>query len=161
MDDARTFSTTSSAPAGTYTLGAFTDDAAWSQVMQCLRDVYSPYAVTVTDQLAELPASASYTAAAIIAGTSSELGLDDPILGIAPTGGSCTTTRTDGADRVRAFANAAAASFGPDELCTLAAQQLGHVFGLDDSESVCGDPMTDRTDCGGEQFYRDASVACE
>ena len=53
-----------------------------------------------------------------------------------------------------------------NNVCWTIAQESAHAFGLDhefmfvDGRSTCSDPMTYRTDCGGERFYRNESASC-
>src|SRR5678815_4468923 len=86
LNDART--NTSTIPAtGPHTITEFKNDqgmtgaaadAEWNQILQCMREVYSPFAVQVVDQ--RPTTGVSYTMA-IIAGYSSEIGLDPSIFG--------------------------------------------------------------------------------
>ena len=163
VDDARTQSSSILA-AGSCTVGEFADDtgetgaaadAEWGQVLQCLRDVYSPYAVTVTDQLADVPAGTSYTEA-IVAGLPGDVGLAT-VLGIAPQATTCAALDDT---IVFAFANATAADGRVDNLCAIAAQQTGLVFGLDLVTGPTCDVMSYHDDCGGERFFRDEVAPC-
>jgi MYXO-CTERM domain-containing protein len=51
-------------------------------------------------------------------------------------------------------------------ICWTAAQESAHNYGLDhafqysDGQSACNDPMTYRTDCGGEKFFRNKGALC-
>jgi hypothetical protein len=141
--------------------GAVCDNAdyEWAQVVQCMKEVYSPFAVTLT----ETPPTGgvSYTEA-IIAGQPSDIGLDASILGIAPI--LCNSPQ----DNVISFsfANHHAAADRVNNICWTAAQETAHAFGLDheyqfnDGMSACSDPMTYRTDCGGEKFFRNKFAQC-
>ena len=159
---------TSIPKAGTYQVGEFATadgqvgaaaDADWADVVTCMQEVYSPYAVTVTDVL---PAIGTYTEA-VIAGQPFDLGLGGDILGIAPLAGNCTPQ-----DNVMSFsfANHHAAQLRSINICWTAAQESAHAFGLDhefeygDHSSSCNDPMTYRTDCGGEKFFRNRRASC-
>ena len=165
IDDARTQSSSIPAP-GTYTIGEFADDAGeiganadaeWAQVVACLQDVYSPYAVTITDQLGQIPAGASYTEA-IVAGLPGDVGIPE-VFGIAPEATTCSALD----DAIAfAFANAAPSRGRVDYVCALAAQQMGRIFGLDplfEGMPSC-DVMSARTDCGGELFFRNETATC-
>jgi len=134
-------------------------DAEWNAVVKCMKEVYSPYGVTVTDQK---PVGVSYTMA-VIAGKSSEaLGaMGQGILGIAPM-------RCAPLDNVISFsfANDHANGERVNNICWTAAQETAHAFGLDheyvfsDGTSACNDPMTYRFDCGGQKFFRNKAAQC-
>src|ERR1041385_4421443 len=143
---------------GTKVTGAAADDE-WNQVVQCMKEVYSPFNITVTDQK---PVGLSYTMA-IIAGNPQEVGLDGGILGIAPLASDCSAQ-----DNVISFsfANWETAPSRVYNVCWTAAQETAHAFGLDheyqfsDGTSACNDPMTYRFDCGGEKFFRNKAAQC-
>src|SRR6185295_6363169 len=172
-NDARTnMSSIPKKSAGTVTVSEFATaegrtgaeaDEEWAKVVQCMKEVYSPYAVTVTDVK---PSTGQSFHEAIIAGNPLELGLDDNILGVAPLAGDCSAI-----DNVISFTfanphtgiNTADRVFN---ICWTAAQESAHAFGLDheysysNNRSACNDPMTYRTDCGGEKFFRNEAASC-
>jgi hypothetical protein len=154
---------------GTSTLGEFANDmgqtgsaadAEWAQVMQCLKEVYSPFNIMVTDVLP--PSNVNWTEL-MIGGQPTDLGFPVDVLGIAPAHIDCN-----------AYDNAIAFSFANHEpltdrvynICWTAAQESAHNFGLDheyqfsDGTSACNDPMTYRVDCGGEKFFRNKGALC-
>src|SRR5262249_5328632 len=100
-------------------------DAEWGQVLQCLKEIYSPFNITVTDQLP--PASMNYTEL-MIGGQPTDLGFSTDVLGIAPAHIDCN-----------AYDNAIAFSFANHEplqdrvynICWTAGQESAHNFGLD------------------------------
>ena len=133
-------------------------DAEWAQVVQCVKEVYSPFAVTVTDQR---PSVDSFTEA-VVAGQPDDLGLGTDFLGVSPS--ACTPHNNL---PVFAFANHHPAMDRVNNICWTAAQETAHAFGLDheysfvtafpeNQNSACMDPMTYRIDCGGEKFFRNA-----
>ncbi len=135
-------------------------DAEWNAIVTCVREVYSPFDVTVTD---ERPTSGGTYHLSIVAGLPAQAGLPDDILGIAPLAGDCTPQ-----DNVISFsfANAHPAGQRVMNLCWTVAQESAHAFGLDheymfyDGKSTCTDPMTYRADCGGQHFFRDKVAKC-
>jgi hypothetical protein len=136
-------------------------DAAWGQVVQCMKEVYSPYNVIVTDVK---PTSGQGYHEAIIAGLPSDIGLTDPnILGIAPLASDCRAI-----DNVISFsfANHSIQIGDALNICWTAAQESAHAFGLDheysfsENRTACNDPMTYRNDCGGEKFFRNEVASC-
>ena len=137
-----------------------TADLEWSQVVQCMKEVYSPFAVTLSDTI---PAGGVSYTESIIAGQPTDIGQTSDVLGIAPLAGDCSAQ-----DNVIsfAFANHHGNMDRVDNICWTAAQETAHAFGLDheyqfaDQTSACDDPMTYRTDCGGEKFFRDKAASC-
>ena len=144
-----------------------TADADWAAVVQCMKEVYSPYAVTVTD--VQPPVGTSYDEA-IVAGNPADIGEPSLDLGVAPLAADCSAQ-----DNAMSFTFA---NHHPGEgmtrvldICWTAAQEAAHVYGLDhefsfvsayptNGNSACMDPMTYRTDCGGEKFFRNADAMC-
>jgi MYXO-CTERM domain-containing protein len=144
--------------------GAAADDE-WKQVVTCMREVYSPYNVTITDQR---PSTGVNYHQAIIAGDPSEIGLSADILGVAPLASDCSAI-----DNVISFsfANRHGNSDRVHNICWTAAQESAHAYGLDheysfatgnaaNGHSACNDPMTYRNDCGGEKFFRNEIANC-
>jgi hypothetical protein len=135
-------------------------DAEWNQIVQCMKEVYSPYAVTVTDVK---PSSGASYHEALIAGLPGDIGQPSDILGLAPLASDCSAI-----DNVISFtfANAHPRVGLVLNVCWTAAQESAHVFGLDheysfsNNRSACSDPMTYRNDCGGEKFFRDEAASC-
>ena len=139
-------------------------DAEWGQIVQCMKEVYSPYSVVVTD--VKPAAGASYHEA-IIAGHPEDVGRSSDILGVAPLASDCSAI-----DNVISltFANAHASQSVAGRvlnICWTAAQESAHAFGLDHEyafvagkRSACSDPMTYRSDCGGQKFFRNEPATC-
>jgi len=144
-----------------YTLSAFAfGDDEWNAVVKCVQDVFSPYALTVTDQK---PTDGTVYNKTFVAGMPSELGQAADVLGIAPLASNCAVL-----DNVAAFAfaNQHTPTDRVNNICWTVAQESAHTYGLDheyqykDKTSACNDPMTYRTDCGGEKFFRDEPADC-
>jgi hypothetical protein len=139
-------------------VGAAADDE-WNQLVGCMREVYSPYDVQITDVK---PTDGTYHLA-IVAGFPAEVGFGNDILGVAPLSPSCAAL-----DNVMSFsfANAHPPSQRINNLCWTAAQESAHAFGLDhtfkflDGKSTCNDPMTYQVDCGGTRYFRNFSAKC-
>jgi MYXO-CTERM domain-containing protein len=142
----------------------------WAAVLQCVKEVYSPYNVTVTDQL---PVGGQAFHRAIVAGIPQEINFRDDILGVAPLSNDCSAI-----DNVISFSFANAHIGAPTtanerilNICWTAAQESAHAYGLDHeytfpegkltpSQSACNDPMTYRMDCGGQKFFRNEIATC-
>jgi hypothetical protein len=140
-------------------------DAEWNLVVQCVKEIYSPFNIVVTDQKPTGPGN--YTEA-IIAGTSADVGVSSMVGGVAPAHTSCEPN-----DNAMSFTFANNSYwFAPDTqqrvwlICYVAGQESAHHFGLDhafeyfDGTSACNDPMTYREDCGGQKFFRNKAAKC-
>lgn len=157
--------------AGDYPISEFKDgagntgDAAtpeWDQIVQCVREVYSPYNIQIVDQL---PPDGTPHTLAIVAGTSAEIGIPSNSGGIAP-GTGCGPR-----DNVVSFSFANSSFYAGTgmrrvwQICGVVAQETGHAFGLDhafqfvDGSPTCNDPMTYRPMCG-QQFFRNDFAQC-
>lgn len=154
---------------GIYLLGEFANDAGltgsaaddeWNQIVACIKDVYSPYNLTVTDQ--QPPDGVVYNEA-IIAGKPGEVMMGPEILGIAPLANNCSAETNI---MSFSFANQHANQDRVLNICWTAAQESAHAYGLDhefqftNGSSACNDPMTYRTDCGGKKFFRNEPAQC-
>jgi hypothetical protein len=168
VNDASMHATTIPKP-GTYTVGEFATvegatgaaaDADWNAVVQCLKEVYSPYGVVVGD--VPPPAGTPYNEA-IIAGRPQDIGLSADILGIAPLANDCSPQSNVISF---SFANHHVPDARINNICWTAAQESAHAYGLDheyqfsDGTSACSDPMTYRADCGGQKFFRNKRATC-
>jgi hypothetical protein len=131
-------------PAGTYT------DAQWSSIVACVKDEYSRFNITITDQR---PTTAGYFMA-MFGGSSSVLNLPANVGGVAPIDpNGCQTI--DGAV-VFIFSG----SFGNDPQlnCEIAAQEMAHAFSLD-HEFLASDPMT-YLQYNGHKTFQDQAAQC-
>ena len=129
-DDSRTGA--SSIADGTRTIPEFAEgDQVWSDLVQCVKDTYAPYNVTVTD--VRPPSTQSYFEN-LVGGKGSDLRADlQNAGGVSPfTCGEIPNAITYTFD-----------VYGPDalSLCWTAAQETAHAFGLD-HEYLTKDPMT-------------------
>jgi MYXO-CTERM domain-containing protein len=175
-DDARGYTSTIPDGAATeFALGEFKNsqnltgaaaDEEWNLLMQCVREVYSPFAAVVTDVK---PTNEPQYHMNIVAGLPSEVGLDNGIQGVSPGGTTCDPVNNwitfTFANSVRST-NITARTW---RLCQIVAQETAHSFGLDHSysfgsgpnaPSACKDPMTYRGDCGGQKFFRNEPARC-
>jgi len=158
-------------PTGTYTVEEFQNymgqtgaaaDAEWNMIVQCVREVYSPYNVTVTDVF---PSQMSHTQG-IVAGRPVNIGYGG--LGVGGLGG---VSGCEPVDDVISFTFANIFTTTNQQarvrlLCQVVAQETAHSFGLDhayeysDGRSACNDPMSYRNDCGGQDFFRNDFARC-
>lgn len=145
-DDSRT--NTSSIVSGTSNISeyAFGQDS-WDSMMDCLRDMYSPFDVQVTD---EDPGDVPHFEA-ITAGRASEAGMGGGILGVSPF--SCGVI-----ENAITFTFSNSIGNNPQVICEVVGQESAHAFGLD-HEYLCEDPMTYLSGCGPKTF-QDVDASC-
>jgi hypothetical protein len=159
INDARTHAST--IPNGTGPDFQMTEfawgDTEWNAIVQCMKEVYSPFALKVTDVL---PVPGEAYNEAIIAGSNVEIG--HPEAGGIANGGCDIVNYSINFT----FANDYSPYQRVFQLCAVAAQESGHSYGLDhtysflDGSSGCRDPMTYRGDCGGQKFFRNETANC-
>jgi len=129
VDDSRT--STSSIADGDRTIGEFSQsEAVWQAMLQCVKDTYAAFAVTITDVD---PGNVPHFEE-IIGGTPDQLRSDIPNAGgVAPF--NC--------DEVPNGISFTFDVYGPDpnSLCWTVAQETAHTFGLE-HEFLQHDPMT-------------------
>jgi hypothetical protein len=122
---------TSSIPNGTSMVSPYTGSAAqWQQLVQCVKDTYAPFNVTIVDQR---PPSGDYHMA-IVAGSATEVGESSDVLGVSPF--TC-----DYIPNSISFTFANEEPSGLLDLCWTVAQETAHSWGLDHKFDN-RDPMT-------------------
>lgn len=138
-------------------------DAEWNQLVQCVKEIYSPFNVTVTDVK---PTTGTWSEA-IVGGVAADVGQMPNVGGVgafscAPRDNTLSFT----------FANSGFYFYPGNaqsrvwELCLVVGQETAHNFSLDhayefiDGTSTCNDPMTYRSDCGGQRFFRNKTAQC-
>lgn len=169
-DDARSLTSSIAAP-GSHLMTEFQNDAgasgaaadaAWTALLTCVQEVYSPFSITVSDQP---PNNGVSFTEGVVAGNPQEIGLPTGFLGVGVVYPDCSPS-----DNIISF-SFANHEFGTGiartyETCWTVAQETAHSFGLDheyqftDGQSACSDPMTYRADCGGQKFFRNKPAAC-
>ncbi len=134
----------------------------WDKVVACVKEIYSPFNTMVTDQV---PTSPTFHHA-VVGGTPGELMLDPDIGGISP-GVGCNAV-----DNLVTFTFANSTGGNGDArvfyMCGVIGQESAHSYSLDHSysfpgsppRSSCNDPMTYRSDCGGQKFFRNDQATC-
>jgi len=134
-----------------FTVGQFAySDTTWNAIVQCVREVYAPYNVEITDVD---PGNVTHHMA-IVAGLNSDLGWPSGVLGVGG-GAGC-----EPANNVISF------TFANNyretdvlEICATVAQESAHAFGLADHIYDCTDPMTYLSGCG-KKYFRDRLSPC-
>lgn len=124
-------------------------DAMWKDTVQCVRDVFAPFAVKiVTDDPGNVP-----HIQAIFGGSGTMLGLAKGVVGISPFNSTCTTIE-----------NSIVFTFTDDlpanarTVCEVMAQEIAHSYGLD-HELLASDPMT-YLPYKGNRWFQDQTAAC-
>lgn len=107
-------------------------DAAWDDVVQCVRDIFSPYDIQITD----IDPGATDHMEAIVAGYASEVQMPAGVLGVAPF--SCGYIERSIS---YTFANENWYAGDVNEICATIGQEVAHTWGLD-HELLASDPMT-------------------
>lgn len=140
-----------------------TNDQMWDMVYQCVKEVYSPYNIQITDQR---PADNVLYNEADVGGSDTDIG-QTGLLGVA-TQEPCM----DPVHNVIAFTFANDVPFEQNaqvtawSICGIIAQETGHAYGLDHEfkykdtgKPACNSPMTYLHICG-EQFFRGELALC-
>jgi len=125
-NDARTHTSVIPAPATNLMSAWAWTDQEWNDLFQCVKEVYSPFGVTVTDVQPDV--SEDYNEG-VVAGVPAELGLPDNYGGIAPLAPGCQVV-----DHGLSFSFANAYTESTErvhEICWTVAQEVGHTYGLD------------------------------
>ena len=141
----------------------------WEATVQCVKEVYSPFAVNITDVR---PTNGSTFQTILVGGTRDMPG--GVAVGAPGSGGvafSGCNPLVKGVsyaftDMLDIFAQEIGGS-RPLALCWIIAQETAHNLGLEhefdfveDMRSACNDPMTYRDDCGGQKFFRNKFARC-
>lgn len=134
----------------------------WEEVVQCVKEVYSPFAVKV---VTERPTTNELYEMVMISGGPGDAGFPDTVGGygniLFP---GCQPNPKGVAYVFTQFIDGWAQQVGGSRvygICWVIAQETAHNFGLfhaydylDDGRSACNDPLTYRDDCGGQKFFR-------
>lgn len=152
--------------AGTYTLDEFKNaagqsgaaaDAEWEQVLQCVREQYSPFGAIVTDQAADIAGDSAFVEL-MVGGTHDQLGEPNGVLVIAPVTAYCSPSE-DTLGFI--FANEFPSADRLVDLCNSIAEETGELLGLEHTDAP-GDVMDDfNLSCGGTRFFRNALGSCK
>lgn len=122
----------------------------WNQLVQCVKDMYGPYNVTITDQD---PGASTPHFELVVGGNSTDVGVDG-------AGGVAPFIPCDGQlqDNVISYVFASETQ-DLDYLCWAAAQETSHVFGLD-HEMEANDPMTYLSPPVKKPGFQNKAVSC-
>jgi hypothetical protein len=143
------------------TLAAFPySDASWNTVLDCVKEIYSPYNVVVTDQD---PGPTVVHTELIVTGSDPATTLNlQGAAGISPVSPDHSPFNNNIAYVFASdFADDPTVNryFGLYDMCAAAGQETAHSFGLD-HEFDCTDPMTYKPPCGGIRYFRNQDFSC-
>lgn len=117
-------------------------DRGWAEVVRCVRALFAPFAVEITDRQ---PTSTSEYALVAVGGRPGDLGVADRrISGLAPFNGDVIA-------RPVVFAFARLLGNQPRAVCETIGMEVAHAYGLDHAYQ-CRDVMTYRKPCGPKAF---------
>jgi hypothetical protein len=122
----------------------------WSQVMSCVRDLFEPFDIEVTDID---PGPTVPHIESIVAGAPADLGLDSSVGGVSPFTESCSVIPNS---IVFTFAEVFDADY--ETVCEVVAQEAAHSFGLD-HQFLAADPMA-YLPFDGLRTFQDRDVSC-
>ena len=149
-NDART--NRSSIPNQTTTIAPWqVSDTGWQDVMSCVREIWAPYNVVITDQD---PGNVPHFES-VVAGHPNDVGMANGVGGVSPFTSNCSVI-----DNSIVFTFAEVYGSNYRAICETAAQEIAHSFGLD-HEYLCEDPMTYLGGCGAKTFQNTAAPCGE
>jgi len=119
----------------------------WNQVVNCVKDLYAPFDITVTDTD---PGNVDHIKA-MVGGYPQDVGFQQGVGGVSPF--SCGII-----DRSIVFIFAEVYQGDLRGVCETVAQETAHSYGLD-HEHLCEDPMTYLYGCGNKTF-QDVDAQC-
>jgi uncharacterized protein (TIGR03382 family) len=132
------------------TIGSWdVDDELWAETVECVREIYRPFDVTITD---EDPGDQPHLEA-IFGGHPNDVGLPSDVAGVSPFTTDCAVIESS---IVFTFTDVM-----PDNartMCEVMAQEIAHSYGLD-HEMVPEDPMT-YLDYAGERSFQNIDAPC-
>lgn len=137
----------SSIVSGTSTISPWGSSSARTAVLDCVRDRFSPFNITVTD----VDPGSTIHIEAVTAGRPQDVGMGSGTGGVSPF--SCGII-----ERSIVFNFAEVYGSAYTSLCHTVAQEAAHSFGLD-HEYLCEDPMTYLNGCGAKHF-QDVNAPC-
>lgn len=121
----------------------------WEQTVACMREIWAPFDVTVTD----VDPGVTPHLEAVFGGTASDLGQPGNIAGISPFAGDCGVI-----EHSIVFVFPSKLSNDPRLTCEVMSQEIGHSYGLD-HELLATDPMT-YLERSGRRTFQDRTAQC-
>jgi hypothetical protein len=125
------------------------DDATWQATVDCMREIYAPFDVVVTDQD---PGAVPHIEA-VFGGHPSDVGLPDNVAGVSPFTSDCAVI-----EHSIVFTFTDVLDDDPRLMCEVMAQEIAHSYGLD-HEMLPEDPMT-YLEYAGERTFQNEMANC-
>jgi hypothetical protein len=124
-------------------------DAKWKQLVGCVKTMFAPFDVAITD---ERPSGDNFMMV-VVGGKPTDIGIVNShhVSGLAPFNGEVIP-------RAVVYAFSATSNNDVRATCETIAMEVAHAYGLD-HEYLCKDVMTYLTGCGTKSFV-DADAAC-
>lgn len=126
-----------------------TTDAKWAETVACVREMWAPFDVAITD---EDPGATPHVEVHV-GGTPAAIGFSGNIGGVAPMALDCSVV-----ERAIVFVFPNNLGQRPQSVCEVIGQEVGHSYGLD-HELEPSDPMTYLA-YSGERTFRDKTASC-
>ena len=125
------------------------DDETWQDTVTCIRDMYSRFDVTVTD---EDPGAVPHIEA-VFGGHPNDVDLPDNVAGVSPFTSDCAVI-----ERSIVFTFTDVIEDNAQLMCEIMAQEIAHSFGLD-HEMLPEDPMT-YLEYSGDRSFQNEMADC-
>lgn len=125
------------------------DADTWDETVACMREIYAPFDVTITD---EDPGSVPHIEAHF-GDSPASLDLPENVAGVSPFTTDCAVI-----EHSIVFTFTDVLDDDPRTVCEVMAQEVAHSFGLD-HEMLASDPMT-YLPYPGERTFQDEMAAC-
>lgn len=126
-----------------------TTDAKWAETVACVREMWAPFDVAITD---EDPGATPHVEVHV-GGTPAAIGFSGNIGGVAPMALDCSVV-----ERSIVFVFPKNLGQRPQSVCEVIGQEVGHSYGLD-HELEPSDPMTYLA-YSGDRTFRDTTASC-
>jgi hypothetical protein len=126
------------------------DDDTWQETVDCMKEIYAPFDVTITD---EDPGPNAPHIEALFGGSPTDVGLPENVAGVSPFTVDCAII-----EHSIVFAFTDVMNDDPRFVCEVMAQEVAHSFGLD-HEMLPSDPMT-YLPYFGERTFQNEMASC-
>jgi hypothetical protein len=125
------------------------DDDTWQETVDCMKEIYAPFDVTITD---EDPGDVPHIEA-LFGGSPTDVGLPENVAGVSPFTTDCAVIENS-----IVFTFTDVMEDDPRLMCEVMAQEVAHSYGLD-HEMLASDPMT-YLPYFGERTFQDEMASC-
>ncbi len=135
------------------------DDATWQKVVSCVKDTFEPFAVQITDVD---PGTTASHFEIMIAGSPQDVGMAANVGGVAPGNSGCSGYINNGLvfDFAKVWGNGTTCNAAcVEDICSTAAQEIGHAWNRMDHVVEAKDPMT-YFPYAGRRYFQNAAVQC-